>query len=180
VKKIKRKLHLLFIAILAISILIVPTVNACKQRSDYNKVPASAVNDPKPIEVCPAPNIREIGDHIVIYRGGSAKFAVTLTIDGVDYKGTSNTGPRVAIENSKTNTLLTISPNAVWTFSEGTFEGKIIMKISNYPGTSAASWHVKLIYCTLYGNMGFEGQKLVLSYDGPQIGAVWTGYLIEH
>ena len=183
-KKINRKFQIF--TLLAISILLIPSVSACRHSRNVEKsarahalgiIPASAVSTPTGT-VDPQWQ-KEFGDYLVVYYGSSATFKVTLTIDGANYFGDSNTGPRTEFQYLKTNTLLTISPRAVWTFSEGTFEGKIIMSINNYPGTGPTSWHVTLISCILYGTKGFQGQKLVLSYNGPMVGAAWTGYIIE-
>jgi len=177
VKKINRKFPILTITLLAISILLIPTVSACRHSRNVEKIPASAVSIP--IDKVDPQWQKEFGDYLVVYHGSSATFNVILTIDGVKYFGESNTGPRTEFQYFKTNTLYSISPRAVWTFPGiGTFEGKIIMSISNYPGTGIDSWHLTLISCILYGTKGFQGQKLVLSYNGPMVGA-WTGYLIE-
>jgi hypothetical protein len=62
-----------------------------------------------------------------------------------------------------------------WIFSGGTFEGDYIY-IVNQPDISQPAT-MKIIQMTLHGTGDFEGQTLVLNYDGPQIGASFTGFL---
>ena len=65
--------------------------------------------------------------------------------------------------------------NGAWIFSGGTFEGDYIYIVNQPDITKPAT--MKIIQMTLHGTGDFEGQTLVLNYEGPQIGASFTGFL---
>jgi hypothetical protein len=62
-----------------------------------------------------------------------------------------------------------------WIFPGGTFEGDYIYVV-NQPDMAEPA-NMKIIQMKLYGTGEFEGQTLVLTYDGPQIGASFSGFL---
>jgi hypothetical protein len=99
-------------------------------------------------------------------------FPITLTIgsdvytNGYSYNfGDTMFNSKTMIQNSR--------GLAVWTFEGiGGFEGDLKMKISAIDGYYS-------IHGVLFGFGDFDGQTLMLSYEGPPVGAVWTGYCLK-
>ena len=79
---------------------------------------------------------------------------------------------------TETGSIVYHLANGVWTFPGGTFEGKYVYIVTK-PTPSPFTWTFRMIRCVLYGTGDFEGQKLLMSYDGPMIGASWTGFLYK-
>jgi len=99
-------------------------------------------------------------------------FPIILTIGSDVYTGGYSSNVNDVAFNLKT-AVVNIRTEAVWTFvGIGGFEGNLKMKLSAIDG-----WYS--IHCVLFGFGDFEGQKLMLSYDGPPVGAVWTGYCLK-
>ena len=76
------------------------------------------------------------------------------------------------------SSIVTHFAKGVWKFPGGTFEGKYIYVVTK-PLGSPLGWTMKLISMTLHGTGVFEGQTLKLTYEGPQIGAHFTGFLYK-
>ena len=80
--------------------------------------------------------------------------------------------------NLKKQALIVVY-DAVWTVQGGTFEGIVKMKILNYDTTNPLIWDLD-IHCVLRGTGDYQGQTLMLSYEGGIIPApVWEGVLIK-
>jgi phage shock protein E len=77
--------------------------------------------------------------------------------------------------NKDGSSIITHLADSVWAFPGGTFEGRYIYIVTK-PGASPLTWTMKLSM-TLHGTGVFEGQTLKLTYDGPQIGAHFIGFL---
>ena len=77
--------------------------------------------------------------------------------------------------------VITHFARGVWTFKDGetirgTFEGVYRYEVTK-PVTGYLTWTFKLIHCVLHGTGEFQGQRLVMSYDGLFADAHWTGFL---
>jgi hypothetical protein len=154
---------LVFVAMLVIPVIAEPTKG--------QKVPASLIPGPQ-VGGAPPEKQWETNGGIGQGRGREVDyFPITLTIgndvytDGYSY----NYGNQMF--NSKTM-ILNSRGLAIWTFEGiGGFEGNLEMKLSAIDGYYS-------IHGVLFGFGDFEGQKLMLSYEGPPVGAVWTGYCL--
>ena len=99
-------------------------------------------------------------------------YPIILTIGSDVYPNGYSTNDVNIVFNTKTM-VVNFHGYAVWTFDTiGGFEGNIEMKLSAING-----WYT--LHCVLHGFGDFEGQTLMLSYDGPPVGAVWTGYCLK-
>ena len=99
-------------------------------------------------------------------------FPITLTIGSDVYTNGYSSNFVSSFFNFKTKSVITRGP-AVWTFTGiGEFRGNLEMKLSAIDGYYS-------IHGVLFGSGDFEGQMLMLSYEGPPIGAVWTGYCLK-
>jgi hypothetical protein len=156
---------LVFVAVFVIPVMAEPTKGL--------KVPASLIAGPQ-VDGAPPEKHWETNGGIMQARGREIDyFPITLTIGSdVYYNGYSyNFGD--SMFNSKTRIQVSRGL-AVWTFKgiTGGFEGYLKMKISAIDGYYS-------IHGVLFGFGDFEGYKLILSYEGPPVGAVWTGYCLK-
>ena len=164
-----KKVLLIPMVLMAACILVVPVM---AEPTKGLKVPASLIPGPQ-VGGAPPEKHWETNGGIFEGRGREVDyFPITLTIGSdVYYNGYSyNFGD--ATFNSKT--MIQVSRGvAVWTFEGiGGFEGNLEMKISAIDGYYS-------IHGVLFGFGDFEGYKLMLSYEGPPVGAVWTGYCLK-
>lgn len=136
------------------------------------KVPATLTAAPQVGGAPPERDWTTNGD-IVQTRGGETYFfPIILTIGSDVYDGGFSSNVNDAVINLKT-LVVNVRTEVVWTFEGiGRFEGNIKMKLSIIDG-----WYS--IHTVLFGFGDFEGQMLMLSYYGPQVGAVWTGYCLK-
>ena len=156
---------LVFAAMLVIPVMAEPTEGLM--------VPASLIPGPQ-VGGAPPEKHWETNGGILQGRGREVDyFPITLTIgsyvytNGYSYNfGDSMFNEKTMIQNSR--------GLAVWTFEgiEGGFEGDLKMRISAVDGYYS-------IHGVLFGYGYFEGQMLMLSYEGPPVGAVWTGYCLK-
>jgi len=136
-------------------------------------VPASLIPGPQ-VDGAPPEKHWDTNGGIFQARGREVDyFPITLTIgsdvytNGYSYNfGDSMFNSKTMIQNSR--------GLAVWTFEGivGGFEGDLKMMISAVDGYYS-------IHGVLFGFGNFEGQTLMLSYKGPPVGAVWTGYCLK-
>ena len=155
---------LVFAAMLVIPVMAEPTKGL--------KVPASLIPGP---QVGGAPPEKHWDTNGGISQGRGREvdyFPITLTIGNDVYTNGYSYNFINVMFNSKT--MIQISQGlAVWTFEDiGGFEGNLKMKISAIDGYYS-------IHGVLFGFGDFEGQTLMLSYEGPPVGAVWTGYCLK-
>jgi hypothetical protein len=155
---------LVFAAMLVIPVMAEPTKGL--------KVPASLIPGPQ-VGGAPPEKHWDTNGGISQARGREVDYyPITLTIgndvytDGYSY----NYGNQML--NLKTM-MLNNRGLAIWTFEGiGGFEGNLEMKLSAIDGYYS-------IHGVLFGFGDFEGYKLMLSYEGPPVGAVWTGYCLK-
>jgi len=164
-----KKVSVITMTLLAVAMFVAPVM---AEPTNGQKVPATLVAAP---QVGGAPpekmwitngDIQQIRGRQVIY------FPITLTIgsdvytDGYSYNFVNS------VFNLNTM-VVNVRGLAVWTFDNvGGFEGNLEMKLSAIDGYYS-------IHGVLRGFGNFEGQTLMLSYDGPPVGAVWTGYCLK-
>ena len=164
-----RKLLTIPIAIVFAAMLVIPVM---AEPTKGLKVPASLIPGPQ-VGGAPPEKHWETNGGISQGRGREVDYyPITLTIgndvytDGYSY----NYGNQML--NLKTM-MLNNRGFAIWTFEGiGGFEGNLEMKLSTIDGYYS-------IHGVLFGFGDFEGYKLMLSYEGPPVGAVWTGYCLK-
>jgi hypothetical protein len=155
---------IVFAAMLVIPVMAEPTKGL--------KVPASLIPGPQ-VGGAPPEKHWETNGGISQGRGREVDyFPITLTIGSDVYTNGYSYNFGNAMFNSKTM-IQNSRGLAVWTFEGiGGFEGNLEMKISAIDGYYS-------IHGVLFGFGDFEGYKLMLSYDGPPVGAMWTGYCLK-
>ncbi|MBN2259634.1 MAG: hypothetical protein JW702_03775 [Clostridiales bacterium] len=109
-------------------------------------------------------------------RGKTAIYNFVITIPDED--------PITGISENTLNTRInykidvaTIIYDAAWTTSDGAFVGKIQMKIFDY--SQGYTMFTLQVHGTLRGTGAYQGQTLIVTYEGGFIGAVWDGILIR-
>ena len=109
-------------------------------------------------------------------RGKTATYDFIITIPDED--------PITGISENTLNTRInykidvaTIIYDVTWTTSDGTFVGKIQMKIFDY--SKGYTMFTQQLHGTLRGTGAYHGQTLRVMYEGGFIGAVWDGILIR-
>jgi hypothetical protein len=176
-----KKMTTVIIASLALLMLVavVSPVMACNTRGGrkcLEKVPASQfTGDAKEPQSAPT-KTWTIGDKFLIKIGMTGSVGTQLVLPEETLYGTS-TYVRCTIENLETKVIIYIS-DVVWAYPGGTFEGKFIYQLTRLPSPATpGDWPMKVISCVLHGTGAFNGQTLVLSYEGIVRGSVLTGYL---
>jgi hypothetical protein len=164
-----KKVLLIPIVLMVATILVFPVM---AEPTKGLKVPASLIPGP---QVGGAPPEKQWVTNGGIWQARGEQvdyFPITLTIgsdvytDGYSYNFVNS------VFNFKTK-ILNTRGLAVWTFEGiGGFEGNLEMKLSAIDGYYS-------MHGVLFGFDDFEGQMLILSYDGPPVGAVWTGYCLK-
>jgi hypothetical protein len=111
-------------------------------------------------------------DTYKIYVGVKTGMTVTLNLPDKTLVGRSS-NIRTEILKTPTPNVLLFFSSAVWTFPEGTFEGKPVYQINNYNGIPpTVTWTFTVFSWVLHGTGAFEGQTIVLS-------SPTTGYIFE-
>jgi hypothetical protein len=135
--------------------------------SETSQISATSVQTSK-VSVSPL-----IIDTYKIYVGVKTEMTVTLNLPDETLVGTSSS-LRTEILKLPTPNVLIFFANAVWTFPEGTFEGKPVYQINNYNGIPPTEpWIFTVFSWVLHGTGAFEGQTIVLS-------SPTTGYIFEN
>jgi hypothetical protein len=157
------------LVLVAAAMLVVPVM---AEPTKGLKVPASLIPGPQ-VGGAPPEKHWETNGGISQGRGREVDyFPINLTIGSDVYPNGYSYNFGNVVFNSKTM-VINSRGLAVWTFDGiGGFEGNLEMKLSAIDG-----WYS--MHCVLFGFGDFEGQKLMLSYDGPPVGAVWTGYCLK-
>ncbi len=167
--KMNKKALAITITLLAVAMLVAPVM---AEPTKGLKVPATLAAAP---QVGGAPPEKQwmTNGGIVQTRGKQDDYyPIILTIGSDVYTNGYSTNFGNVVINLKTM-VVNVRVLAVWTFEGiGGFEGNIEMKLSAIDGYYS-------IHCVLRGFGDFEGQTLMLSYDGPPVGAVWTGYCLK-
>ena len=165
-----RKLLTIPIVIVFAALLVIPVM---AEPTKGLMVPASLIPGPQ-VGGAPPEKQWETNGGIGQGRGREVDyFPITLTIGSDVYTNGYSYNFGDAMFNSKTM-IQNSRGLAVWTFEGivGGFEGDLKMKISAIDGYYS-------IHGVLFGFGDFEGYKLMLSYEGPPVGAVWTGYCLK-
>jgi hypothetical protein len=164
-----KKVLLIPIALMVATILVVPVM---AEPTRGLKVPASLIPGP---QVGGAPPEKQWVTNGGIWQARGEQvdyFPITLTIGSEVYIEGYSYNFVDSVFNFKTK-MLNTRGLAVWTFEDiGGFEGNLEMKLSAIDGYYS-------MHGVLFGFGDFEGQTLMLSYDGPPVGAVWTGYCLK-
>ncbi|MEJ2126973.1 MAG: hypothetical protein P8X87_07460 [Candidatus Bathyarchaeota archaeon] len=109
-------------------------------------------------------------------RGKTSVYTFVMTIPDEDpITGISENSLNTRINNKLD--IATIIYDATWTTDDGTFVGKIQMKIINY-NQPAPEWILQ-VHGTLRGTGAYHRQTLRVMYEGSVIGAMWDGILIR-
>jgi hypothetical protein len=165
----KRKLLTIPIAIVFAALLVIPVM---AEPTKGLKVPASLIAGPQ-VGGAPPEKHWETNGGIGQDRGREVDYyPITLTIGNDVYTDGYSYNYANQMLNLKTM-MLNNRGFAIWTFDGiGGFEGNLEMKLSAIDGYYS-------IHGVLFGFGDFEGYKLMLSYEGPPVGAVWTGYCLK-
>lgn len=110
-------------------------------------------------------------------RGGQTDYyPIALRIGSNLYNDGYSTNINDEVFNSKT-LVWNVRSDTVWEWEDiGGFAGNIEMKLWFEEGIPYPYYS---IHTLMHGFGDFEGQTLILSYDGPLPGAVWTGYCLK-
>jgi hypothetical protein len=168
-EKMRRKILGISAVFLFVALFVVPVL---AEPTNGLKVPASLIPGPQ-VGGTPPEKQWVTNGGIQQARGREVDyFPITLTIGSDVYTDGYSYNFGNVVFNSKTM-ILNSRGIAVWTFEGiGSFEGNLEMKLSAIDGYYS-------IHGVLFGFGDFEGQTLMLSYDGPPVGAVWAGYCLK-
>ncbi len=132
--------------------------------------------------------INKLDSGVVQWRGFEYIYTAHLTVDGTTYPlyaVTTDDGaynPTTGVMNTRydvvwywyTGSTPQVSPNGF----AGNFESKLTNVISYPPPVYGPGGGGETIRCVLQGFGTFEGQTLMLTYDGPVHGGDLTGFLL--
>ena len=165
-----KKVLVIPIVLIFATILVVPAI---AEPTKGLKVPATLL--PGPQVSIPSPERTWVTNGgILQIRGDHTDFyPVTLTIGNDIYPDGTSRNFGNFIVNLKNGWLKSRGYGEL-TFPsvDGGFAGEIVMKMSYF--TLEYS-----IHGVLHGFGDFEGQTLMYSYNGPIVGALWTGYCLK-
>jgi hypothetical protein len=162
------------IVLMTVAMLVVPVM---AKPTEELKVPASLIAGP---QAGGAPPEKQWTTNGGIWQARSQQVdysPIGLTIGSDSYTDGYSRNFVNSVLNLKTK-ILNTRGLAVWTFKDidgkdiGGFEGNLEMKLSVIDGYYS-------VHGVLFGFGNFEGQTLMLSYEGPPAGAVWTGYCLK-
>lgn len=167
--EVNRKVLVIAVALMAVAMLATPVM-----ASPAEKIPvtlafgAPTSDDPEKIWTTNG-DIRQVrgvptSRNIILYIPGE------LPLYGVD------TNTWNGQYNLKTDFAI-LHYDVVFAFSGGTFEGILTMKIKDY-SLPPIFWYYSA-HLVFQGTGAFQGQTLMLSYEGP-FALEWTGYLLRH
>jgi hypothetical protein len=186
-EEVKRKLSIL-IASMALLMVVaaVSPVMACGPRRKLEKVPISTSYALDPANPPTAPTKTwTIDDKFKIEWGATLHAQNYVTLHSTPE--VTLVGRLDIIRCTITNLEITYDKfvlryfdDVVWTFDEGTFEGKAIWEITRLPEPyKKGDWPTTILYYVLRGTGAFRGQTVVLSYDGPLRDLAWNGFLYK-
>jgi len=170
-----KKVLLMAIALLAVAMFVAPVM---AEPTKGLKVDATLKPGPMVFEGVPEKQwITEGG--IEQIRGMQVDyFPITLTIGSDVYTKGYSTNIQDVVYNPETG-VSNIRSDTVWTFAGiGGFAGNLEMKLWFVEGIP---WPYYSIHTLMHGFGAFEGQTLMLSYEGPITfpREVWTGYCLK-
>lgn len=108
-------------------------------------------------------------------RGIPTSYIIILTIQGEPSLIGVDTNILNAQHNLKTDVRI-LHYDVVWTFSEGTFEGILTLKIQNN-SLNPIFWYYSA-HLVFQGTGAFNGETLMLSYEGP-FALEWEGFVLR-
>ena len=164
-----KKVLVVTMALFAVAMFVAPVM---AEPTNGQKVPATLIPGPA-VGGAPPERMWITNGGIYQVRGEQVDyFPITLTIGSAVYSNGYSYNFVNSVFNLNTK-VVNVRGLAVWTFDAiGGFEGNLEMKLSAIDGSYS-------IHGVLRGFGNFEGQTLMLSYDGPPVGAVWTGYCLK-
>ena len=178
-----KKMILIFTVLMAISMGIIPSVSALS-RAHLNKI-AVTHNGLAPPSILPLsppklrggipPRVVTFHIAVVVPISLTIHSSTTEVLVGVSESEVIGIRHNNIVEGTIIGQRTIHFAKATWIFSGGTFEGDYIYVVNQPDIAGPAS--MKIIQMTLYGTGAFEGQTLTLNYEGPQIGASFTGFL---
>ena len=165
-ERVNKKILVILTTLMTIGLL-APTVMA----DPSTKTPVTATSER--IGVVPGEQWTTNGGIIQI-RGQQVTYKVTLNIFGESSLFGLSSNVWNGRVNPKTGKMI-IHYETVWTFSGGSFEGVLQSRLESSP----PPYEYYEIHGVLKGTGVFEGQKLMLSYEGSTINPEWTGILLR-
>jgi hypothetical protein len=171
-----KKILMLLVSVLAIAMLAIPVI---AEPTKGQKVPAR-------FRVIPPPDVTDAGyswftkSGVFHGRGHTETYSAKLNISGTVYNAFLVTVHKVGMWNPKQRTMATHSEDIVYIPSEGSsngFSGMGVLKLYGWDWTTQM-WTSQKIYHVWHGFGSFEGQTLLLSYEGP-ISSIVTGYCLK-
>ena len=163
-----RKFLFMALAFMAAAVLATPVL---AEPTAGQKVPATAMAIPSDSEV---PEYWQTNGDIGQARGGEETYLLILNIGGNPITPELVTLVFDEMINFKTDMFVRHYTTLDLGADNG-FAGNIQLKIYNY--YAGVDVHYD-IHCVLQGFGDFEGQTLMLSYEGP-MPLVWTGYCLK-
>ena len=148
--------------------------------------PTKGQKVPARFRVIPPPDVTDAGyswftkSGVFHGRGHTEKYSAKLNISGTVYDAFFVTVMKVALWNPKQRTMASHSEDIVYIPSEGSsngFSGMGILRFYGWDWTTQM-WTSQKIYHIWHGFGSFEGQTLMLSYEGP-ISSIVTGYCLK-
>jgi len=173
---LNRKFLVMAVAFMAVAMLAVPVM---AEPTKGQKVPASIIVVGSEPEVPGESWVTNGG--ILQARNGEHIIYNILTIGNQQYDVYSSNVQDMTL-NFKTG-MGVIHYDAVWYIpeegSDSGFKGNVEAKISDFDYLSG-TFNRLTVHCVTQGFGDFEGQTVMLSYDGPPgVGVVWTGYCLK-
>jgi hypothetical protein len=172
--RMNKKILGIFVSLLVVAMLATPVM---AEPTKGQKVAAELYPQALPYyEGIPEKNWTTNGG-ITQERGGQTDYyPIDLKIGSALYTDGYSTNINDVVSNSKTS-VVNIRSDTVWTFAGiGGFAGNIEMKLWFVEGMPMPYYS---IHTLMHGFGDFEGQTLMLSYDGKLMGAVWKGYCLK-
>ena len=182
--EVNRKLVVLAVALLALAMLATPVVMADKTDGQWVSVTQTFVSQIGPI--IPSEAWRT-DSGIFQLRGWQYRYTARLTVGNTIYPLYSVTTYDGAFNPNKG--VVNLRYDVVWYWYTGPpavsangFAGNFELKLTNVitypPPVYGPGGGGETIHCVLQGFGTFEGQTLMLSYDGPVHGGDLTGFLL--
>jgi hypothetical protein len=178
-----KKIIIIFTVLMAISMVIIPSVSALS-RAHLNKIAVThnGLAPPSYLPLSPPklrggvpPSVVTFHIAIVVPISLTIHSSTTEVLVGVGESEVIGIRHNNIVEGTIIGQRTIHFSKGTWIFSGGTFEGDYIYVVNQPDIAEPAS--MKIIKMTLYGTGDFEGQTLTLNYEGPQIGASFTGLL---
>jgi hypothetical protein len=167
---LNKKVLVIAVALMAVAMLATPVM-----ASPAEKIPVT-LNFSPPTPLAPPEKTWTTNGDILQIRGLPTSYNIILTILGEPPLFGVDTNTLNAQHNLKTDVRI-LHYDVVWTFSGGTFEGRLTLKIHNN-SLDPIFWYYSA-HLVFQGTGAFEGQTIMMSYEGP-FALEWSGYLLRH